>query len=460
MKEKESLCKKVMKILAPSLFVIAIMFGAFWGLSAVVNAEEIDTEQQSFYVHNVYTFSGAMDLTYKLDWSATVKKGIKAYGIYRSNGQFIVYFYDNLGNLVNSDVGLSDLTDSYSLTKYSYKTDDGTFYGDNPSVPFIWKDYSAYTFVSLSTNLMIFDSEESIVNYITLGDDSGQINKPKEYIYDASIETPKLVFTDGLKFYINNSADDYFIEVQGRNYTVNDIELYKENLMWKYKYSSTMKNALSTWVSVDAAVSSVGEHDLTVYGSVSFSNLLFLYPIDGRNYYGGTNAIGNYFSGYSDALSTLKMLLNVNGSLYNGNEIYIRFYTVSDDGNIHYGKWCHWYDDMADAAGSSGSQWDDKESMFTENQSNVGLTDEEKNNIEGFDDSKKADDDATPNYNNTSSWGSLTGDEVWNIMQSLADSLGDFQNLITIVFNFLPSWLTIFISLSIALIVILRFLGR
>lgn len=285
-------------------------------------------------------------------------------------------------------------------------------------------------------------------------------SEPSDFQYDSSIPVPRLRFTGTLNFYIENASDDYFVEIQGRHYTVDDIELFKQNLLWKYKYSTVLKNDLSVWVDVQRRKLSRGNFDLLDLGSESFENLLFSYPIENRNYYGGSNALGNYLSGYSDALSQLKtVLLPVPGTLLNGTEIYIRFYTIDDQNICHYGKWCHWYDNMGDPDGSSASQWDDKENMFTENQSESGLTDSAKDQIEesGY---SKSDSDVSSSYNNTSSWDSKASDSVFAVISSIVSSLGAFPNLIAKVCSFLPDWALILIGVGIGFVVLLRFVGR
>ena len=285
-------------------------------------------------------------------------------------------------------------------------------------------------------------------------------SEPSDFQYDSSIPVPRLCFTGTLNFYIENASDDYFVEIQGRHYTVDDIELFKQNLLWKYKYSTVLKNDLSVWVDVQRRKLSRGNFDLLDLGSESFENLLLSYPIENRNYYGGSNAFGNYLSGYSDALSQLKtVLLPVPGTLLNGTEIYIRFYTIDDQNTCHYGKWCHWYDNMGDPDGSSASQWDDKENMFTENQSESGLTDSAKDQIEesGY---SKSDSDVSSSYNNTSSWDSKASDSVFAVISSIVSNLGAFPNLIAKVCSFLPDWTLILIGVGIGFVVLLRFVGR
>lgn len=278
---------------------------------------------------------------------------------------------------------------------------------------------------------------------------------------DLIVDTPKWSYM----FVIDNASEDLNIEVQGRWYTVDDIELYKESGMWKYKYSSILKNNLSTWVSYNDAMCSTGQKDLCKLGEVSWNNLLQMYPIEKRSYTGGTNSLGNFLFGYNDALSMLKeTLLPYPSSLFNGCEIYVRFW-YEDKNGIHYSKWTHWFDNLADSAGSSGSSWDDKENQNTENQSEDGLTDDEKDSIEDTGDSK-TDTDAVPSINDltddVTSIKKINGGikSALMLLNSLVSSLGKFPSWIATIFGFLPSWCILVLGLAITICVILRILGR
>ncbi len=452
-------CIKILVFVAAALFL-------FSAGSLLVNAEDGNgTEQENKQYKTTVT------LRY-IDFSDRYDGGYTTYTIISSKPLYIYYLYTEepaacMPQLYSGEIddsissGISS-SGSFSVSGITYFPDGSTRMVNNFDLGAL--TYNGRIVKTIEASCPIFYSFDAMKNYILDGDESGWTNKPApepKYYFDENIETPRLSFIDGLKFYIDNASVDYGIEIEGRCYTVDDIELYKADLLWKYKYASVLKNDLSIWVSVSDNISSSGEHDLYIYGAASFSNLLQKYPIDNRTYYGGTNAVGNYFSGYSDALSTLKtVLLSTHGSLFNGTEIYIRFYYLDNMGNVHYGKWCHWFDEMANSAGSSGSQWDDKTNMFTENQSNIGLTPDDRQKLEDTGNSKGNDNDSMPKYNNTSSWDSKAGDEVWDIMNSMSKKLGDFPRLVQQVFLFLPDWLISLIAVGLGLVVLLRFLGR
>ena len=277
--------------------------------------------------------------------------------------------------------------------------------------------------------------------------------------YSEYIPTPKITVDNiGYGFGFNNAADDYYFELQGRWYSVDDIELFKENLQWKYKYSTLIKSSLSTWVTAKEKKLATDGYDFSDLGSDAFSEFLNTYPVDNRTYYGGTNAVGNYFSGYNESLTMLKMLLNEPTSLFNGLEVYIRYFTIDDDGNVNYGKWCHWYDALADAAGSSGSELDDKQNMHSESQSESGLTTSQKEDLEQSGNSKSDTDVITQYINNSPN--EIASEKIWDVMESMISAMGSFPKLISTVFGWLPSWFINMIAVSLASLIILRFLGR
>lgn len=401
-----------------------------------------------------------------VDEENTLKKGVIAAFYYSGDKGYNTDYYRTIltGTSYKISLGGCDFSDStmryrqITFIPYYIHT-NGTLYFGKSSYITIDEDSVAATRSASSLLTQVKSSTSSGGVLPDKAQGSGG-SEPSDFQYDSSIPVPRLRFTGTLNFYIENASDDYFVEIQGRHYTVDDIELFKQNLLWKYKYSTVLKNDLSVWVDVQRRKLSRGNFDLLDLGSESFENLLLSYPIENRNYYGGSNALGNYLSGYSDALSQLKtVLLPVPGTLLNGTEIYIRFYTIDDQNTCHYGKWCHWYDNMGDPDGSSASQWDDKENMFTENQSESGLTDSAKDQIEesGY---SKSDSDVSSSYNNTSSWDSKASDSVFSVISSIVSSLGAFPNLIAKVCSFLPDWTLILIGVGIGFVVLLRFVGR
>lgn len=316
---------------------------------------------------------------------------------------------------------------------------------------------------NLDPKIKIFDvsdGNDSIRNYYLYGDTSGQLNIDieQEGMLVSDVEIPKLKFDDyGYNASLTNSADDLYIEVQGRWYSVADIELFKQDAMWKYKYNTILKSDLETWVSFSDRVSSTQKIEFRKLGADSWNRFLLQYPVDERGYSGGTNSVGNYFSGYTDALNNFKAFLKQPEYAFNGLEVYIRYYWF-DNGQIKYSNWTHWYDAMAKPDGSSGSQWDDKENIFTESQSDKGLTSSQKDNLESTGYSKGDSDAITKYINNTNE--ELATKKIWDIMQEMIKYMGSFPQLVRTVFSFLPAWIFELIAVGIGFIIVLRFLGR
>lgn len=150
------------------------------------------------------------------------------------------------------------------------------------------------------------------------------------------------------------------------------------------------------------------------------------------------------------------MLLGQPTSGYNGVEVYVRYFTYTDSGELLYGKWCHYYDDLA-KNGSSGSEWDDDDTLHGGQQSEDGLTDEEKDENEKEEDPRKGDEDITvptPDDDYTGNGVAFTG--LIELLDSLKTQSGAFLSLFSEIFSFLPSWL---VSLIYASIGVCCFLG-
>ena len=228
------------------------------------------------------------------------------------------------------------------------------------------------------------------------GELSIDMERPVIVLHEAANGNP--TESDFSYFEFNNAQSDYFFEMKGRWYTTNDFDLYRDKLVWKYKYSTLLKNNLSTWVSVSDNRSSVGRFQFDVLGKSSWDNLLSSYPVDDRNYIGSSYNLFNKITGYSDALETLKMLLKQPYSLFNGYEVYVRYFRYDENGGIQYSKWTHFYNNLADSDGSSGSRLDDLDNMYSENQSDKGLTDDELSDLENGGNSRN-DLDAVPKNN-------------------------------------------------------------
>lgn len=289
------------------------------------------------------------------------------------------------------------------------------------------------------------------------GELSIDMERPVIVLHEAANGNP--TESDFSYFEFNNAQSDYFFEMKGRWYTTNDFDLYRDKLVWKYKYSTLLKNNLSTWVSVSDNRSSVGRFQFDVLGKSSWDNLLSSYPVDDRNYIGGSYNLFNKITGYSDALETLKMLLKQPYSLFNGYEVYVRYFRYDENGGIQYSKWTHFYNNLADSDGSSGSRLDDLDNMYSENQSDKGLTDDELSDLENGGNSRN-DLDAVPKNNyDYSSLENATMD-FFDLLKNFGTMLGQFPSMVAAVFGFLPPWLIGLIAVAIGAVIFCRFIGR
>lgn len=289
------------------------------------------------------------------------------------------------------------------------------------------------------------------------GELSSDMERPVIVLHEAANGNP--TESDYSYFEFNNAQSDYFFEMKGRWYTTNDFDLYRDKLVWKYKYSTLLKNNLSTWVSVSDNRSSVGRFKFDVLGKSSWDNLLSSYPVDDRNYIGGSYNLFNKITGYSDALETLKMLLKQPYSLFNGYEVYVRYFRYDENGGIQYSKWTHFYNNLADSDGSSGSRLDDLDNMYSENQSDKGLTDDELSDLENGGNSRN-DLDAVPKNNYDYSSLENATMNFFDLLKNFGTMLGQFPSMVAAVFGFLPSWLIGLIAVAIGAVIVCRFIGR
>lgn len=289
------------------------------------------------------------------------------------------------------------------------------------------------------------------------GELSSDMERPVIVLHEAANGNP--TESDYSYFEFNNAQSDYFFEMKGRWYTTNDFDLYRDKLVWKYKYSTLLKNNLSTWVSVSDNRSSVGKFQFDVLGKSSWDNLLSSYPVDDRNYIGGSYDLFNKITGYSDALETLKMLLKQPYSLFNGYEVYVRYFRYDENGGIQYSKWTHFYNNLADSDGSSGSRLDDLDNMYSENQSDKGLTDDELSDLENGGNSRN-DLDAVPKNNYDYSSLENATMNFFDLLTNFGTMLGQFPSMVAVVFGFLPSWLIGLIAVAIGAVIVCRFIGR
>lgn len=286
-------------------------------------------------------------------------------------------------------------------------------------------------------------------------------------VLDDSIPIPVLsVNNDDGTFLFANAQNNYKFELKGRFWSTDDFYVFRKipSLVWQYKYLTLLKNSLTTWVSVGDNMSTLSTYSFGDLGKESWNDLLNTYPIENRNIITGEQQ--GWFSwanitGYNDAVTTLKTLLSTPYSLFNGYEVYVRYYVVCDDGSIKYSKWTHYFNNLADADGSSGSIVDDASNMNNGSQSDKGLTDSDMDNVENSGNSRN-DVDAKPSNDFSVEINDITGlfNQFINILKSLYSGMGQLPFLINAIFGFLPSWVSTMIGISLVVILILRIIGR
>lgn len=286
-------------------------------------------------------------------------------------------------------------------------------------------------------------------------------------VLDESIPIPVLsVNNDKGTFLFANAQNNYKFELKGRFWSTDDFYVFRKmpSLVWQYKYLTLLKNSLTTWVSVGDNMSTLSTYSFGDLGKESWNDLLNTYPIENRNIITGEQqgwlSWAN-ITGYNDAITTLKTLLSTPYSLFNGYEVYVRYYVVCDDGSIKYSKWTHYFNNLADADGSTGSIVDDASNMNNGSQSDKGLTDSDMDNVENSGNSRN-DVDAKPSNDFSVEISDITGlfNQFINILKSLYSGMGQLPSLVNAIFGFLPSWASTMIGISLVVIIILRIIGR
>lgn len=139
--------------------------------------------------------------------------------------------------------------------------------------------------------------------------------------------------------------------------------------------------------------------------------------------------------------------------------IYVRYYRYDENGSIEYSKWTHFYNNLANSEGSSGSRLDDLDNMYSENQSDKGLTDDELSDLENTGNSRN-DLDAVPKNNYDYSSLETATMNFFDLLTNYGSMLGQFPSMVTAVFGFLPVWLIGLIAVAIGAVIVCRFIGR
>ena len=219
--------------------------------------------------------------------------------------------------------------------------------------------FSVYKEFDYETDGYVFDSLESAQAYFGNGNASGLLrdklpdwdNSQSDY---ENIPAPKLYFKNRIptkytdlfgvssgiipqieydrtveldeyyKFEVTNYSDDYYLEIKGRYYSVDDITVYKNLKTWKRDYETTIKGELTSWVSPNRKLLSTGEHNLLDYGNIAWNDFIKKYPVENRKISFKPTAAALY-----DSNGTMieKMMLTLQGGGENPVEIYARFYT-------------------------------------------------------------------------------------------------------------------------------------
>lgn len=421
----------------------AIVIG-FFAFGAVANAAETPETGTETFSYNLYyeqrftknsnyqfmqfTINGLNDLQYRLVGLQSEPQEMDA-NTDNAFSQRQVTLYCLKGD----GLSLISLNVERNINKVKWKGNSETI-DDTVS-------FSTFTYSTISTDIPLYDNTEegkaAALDYLKTG-------KLPEQIEDTEMEAPKLVFTEQNRvFHIGNSVDGYNVQIQGRFYSVDDIEMEKKMLVggvsWNYKYHTVLKGELTDWVSIDSGTSSKEEFDLLKgIGLNPLKSFLAKYPPDSRNIYGGKNSAGSFFSDRDKAINSLKIALSAVGVGLCQPELYVRFYYEDESGKMHFSKWTHWYGVLANPDGTKS------DILYHENDD--GLTDEDKNGVEDGD-SKENDKNTKPGYRDPGDNPSFLFKEFnpssilsyfTNLIKTLLSAMGNIAPFFNSIFGFLP----------------------
>ena len=418
------------------LFSIMVLFFCF---GAVANAEESsgDTPKLNSYPYSFSYNSMSYDWGYdSFSCTCISETPLCLYITQRNNGNTLAMV---TGNLVTSpNLG------GKSVRHYNNgSTGDGVL------------GWSGWIDIGSVSGLPVFDGttaegKAAAENYLKTG-------KLPEDIEVVDLEAPKLVFTEQNRvFHIANSVDGYNVQIQGRFYSVDDIEMEKKTInagvTWNYKYHTTLMGDLTDWVSVSSQTSCKEEFDiLKGIGLEPLKAFLTKYPLDDRTIYGGKNSAGAWYTDRDKAVTQLKLSLSSVGVGLTQPELYVRFFYTDADGNTRYSKWTHWYGVLTNPDGTK--------SDILSYQSDTGLSDEEKDNLEKGGKPTENDTGTTPTYrdndNGTSFWfkdfnpsNILT--YFTNLIKTLLSATSNIAPFFNNIFGFLPAELrnVVYVTIS------------
>lgn len=424
---------------AMCIFALFSIIALFFCFGVVANAEESsdDTPKLNTYPYSFSYNSMSYDWGYE-SFSCTCisETPLCLYITQRSNGNTLAMVTGNL--LTSPNLG------GKSVKHYNDgSTGDGLL------------GWSGWIDIGSVSGLPVFDGTTSegkaaAKNYLKTG-------KLPEDIEDDDLEAPKLVFTEQNRvFHIANSVDGYNVQIQGRFYSVDDIEMEKKTInagvTWNYKYHTTLMGDLTDWVSVSSQTSCKKEFDiLKGIGLEPLKAFLTKYPLDDRTIYGGKNSAGAWYTDRDKAVTQLKLSLSSVGVGLTQPELYVRFFYTDADGNTRYSKWTHWYGVLTNPDGTK--------SDILSYQSDTGLSDEEKDNLEKGGKPTENDTGTTPTYrdndNGTSFWfkdfnpsNILT--YFTNLIKTLLSATSNIAPFFNSIFGFLPAELrnVVYVTIS------------
>ena len=322
----------------------------------------------------------------------------------------------------------------------------------------------------------LFDSYQNAKAYLQTGDTSGWLNMPDDYFetissLDESMEIPRLRFYTNNSlhdlqngydcfsvdcFVIDNAQDNLFVQVKGSYNSIDRIKLiydsnFFRNQNYQVSYYNLIRGIPETWIAPLDRVSSRQEFVISDISSTYFDNFLSQNPTSDRTF---LDPDAEWYNASGSGEAAVRLHLSMPDYKYNFWDLYVRFISFNDDGSVTYSKWSHASRENVD---SNGAYISDGTGILT---SDVGLTDEEVDSFtsgNAFDHNLSNTVADSPLGDITFAQGFLSFSEL---LASLTSSTSGVIGFFNHVFSFLPTWCISLLGLSVAFVVVLRFIGR
>ena len=340
----------------------------------------------------------------------------------------------------------------------------------------------------------LFDSLDSARAYFTSGDDSGVLNAPEKVydfntahdfskdVYYTDVPVPEISHISLSGFAVNNAANDLYIDIIADTSFYNiqhggaaqhaSAAYFKKSTVYSsHRYNFTVYDLAynDSYISFSDMYKSTSIVDDLTSDFVSWS-AEFPTHKSLSDYSWWHHSSGNYdyvfknYNNYSSSSGTTN-----EEKLVKSGQIRVKYYVrfcKMENNNLKYSQWASYtYEPLAYGSGETAEYGQDM-SLLTvgtvvSDASGEPLTVDSDKFVQSNETGSVTPYKSSSNwFSNVSQGNDIDDSGLWNSVNDLVGSMGQVPALISAVFQFLPSWLISMIAAGIALIVILRVVGR